>query len=140
MEGHVVPGWEGHPMVGRKRVVAVGITILAGLGVMTIAPAAQASIIYSQIIARHSNKCLDIGGADLRNGIRVIQWDCLAQQRNQHFMFVRVGLTSYYELVARHSGKCLDVVQAATGDGVPIWQWDCLPQALNQQFRIQLVT
>src|SRR6059058_77741 len=78
---------------------------------------ASASVVYNQLIARHSGKCVDVSGVSTATGALVWQWDCLgAGQTNQQFSLVRVGLTNYYELVARHSGKCLDVSGVSTAN------------------------
>jgi hypothetical protein len=92
------------------------------------------------LIARHSNKCLDIAGGTgaVANGDVAQQWGCLGYyQTNQKWY-----LSSYtadgrtiYQLNAMHSGKCLDVTggTGAIDNGTRVQQWDCLGNAQTNQ-------
>jgi len=93
-----------------------------------------------QIVAMHSNKCLDVAGGTTAtaNGTRIQQWSCLgANQTNQIWRLIPVG--NAFQVVAAHSGKCLDVTggPSATGNGVSLQQWQCLGASqTNQLWRL----
>jgi len=119
----------------------------AVIAVMAVAPAlvtagpAHAAQVYSEVLVRHTGKCLDVTSASAANGALIQQWTCLgAAQRNQHWALVRVGTTQDYELVVAHTGKCLDVVSASSARGADVQQWSCLgsPQR-NQLVRLRSV-
>jgi len=82
---------------------------------------------YYRITAKHSGKCLAVAGGpnSLRNGDRVIQWDCIEEEDNQKWQIIPVG-GGYYKILAKHSGKSLDVFggTAALGNGAIVEQWD----------------
>ncbi|MBV7329321.1 RICIN domain-containing protein [Chloroflexi bacterium TSY] len=97
---------------------------------------------YFQIVAKHSEKCLDVDVSDsdtngMSNGTLVQQWDCLGQdQENQLWSLISVG--DYFQIVAKHSEKCLDVDISNSDtngmiDGTPVQQWECLGQSQNNQ-------
>ncbi|GHH42558.1 RICIN domain-containing protein [Lentzea cavernae] len=92
------------------------------------------------LVARHSNKCLDIAGgtAAVHNGAPAQQWGCLGYyQTNQKWYlssYSANGMT-IYKLTAMHSGKCLDVT-GGTGsitNGIPVQQWQCLGDVQTNQ-------
>jgi subtilisin family serine protease len=93
-----------------------------------------------QIVALHSNKCLDVTGgiAATANGTRIQQWSCLGtSQTNQIWRLIPVG--NAFQVVAAHSGKCLDVTggTGATGNDVIVQQWQCLGSGqTNQLWRL----
>ena len=90
-----------------------------------------------QLVASHSQKCLDVPEWILNDGIPVIQWTCNGGD-NQTW---RIESTSdgYARLIARHSGKCLDVSGESTEDRADIIQWQC-HGGENQQWRVEAVT
>jgi hypothetical protein len=90
-----------------------------------------------QLIADHTGKCLDIGGAAPGNGAPAVQWDCLGMnQTNQHWRLVPMG-GDLVQIVATHTNKCLDVGGASGANGAPVVQWDCLGEAqTNQLWRL----
>lgn len=90
-----------------------------------------------QLIADHTGKCLDIGGAALGNGAAAVQWDCLGMnQTNQHWRLVPMG-GDLVQIVAHHTSKCLDVGGASVANGAAVGQWDCLGAAqTNQLWRL----
>ncbi len=79
-----------------------------------------------QIIALHSNKCVDVSEVSTKSGQAVHQWNCLKSD-NQNWLFEHkmAGKEVAYTIAARHSGKCLDVEGGKTANGTPVIQWDC---------------
>ena len=74
-----------------------------------------------ELVARHSNMCLDVSGASAADGARVIQWPCNGGD-NQRWRVESAG-SGFYRLVASHSGKALDVFAASTADGAEVIQF-----------------
>ena len=66
---------------------------------------------YSQIVSRHSGKCLDVSGKSLDNGASIIQWQCHGGENQQWRLELDADFGGYFyaRIVSRHSGKCLDV-------------------------------
>ena len=60
-----------------------------------------------QIIARHSNKALDVSGKSAADGANVQQWSYVGGS-NQQWQIASAG-NGYYTLKAKHSGKALAV-------------------------------
>lgn len=87
-----------------------------------------------QVIAVHSNKCMDVSGASQVNGASIIQWDCHGGDNQLFFPIPREDGT--FSFIAWHSGKCLDVRGASTADGAPLIQYECHGGA-NQRFYVQ---
>jgi len=89
-----------------------------------------------QLVASHSQKCLDVPEWSLNDGMPVIQWACNGGD-NQTW---RLEPTSdgYSRVIAQHSGKCLDVSGVSTDDRAEIIQWQCHGGA-NQQWRLEIV-
>lgn len=74
------------------------------------------------LIARHSNKALDVAGGATHSGANVQQWqrnDTTAQQWR-----VEDAGGGYYKLRAKCSGKVLDVQDAAPYEGANVQQWE----------------
>jgi LysM repeat protein len=86
---------------------------------------------YNRLVAKHSNRCMDVAGGSRDNGAWIIQWDCHGGD-NQAWNLVQVG--DYYKLVAKHSGKCADVYGVSRDNGARLVQWDC-NGGDNQLFR-----
>jgi polar amino acid transport system substrate-binding protein len=111
----------------------VGLTGFGGVG--DIAFTARPGLF--QLVATHSQKCLDVPEWILNDGIPVVQWTCNGGD-NQTWS-VEPTSDGYARLVARHSGKCLDVSGVSTEDRAEIIQWQCHGGA-NQQWRVEAVT
>jgi Ricin-type beta-trefoil lectin domain len=90
----------------------------------------------NQLVATHSQKCLDVPQWSLNDGMPVVQWACNGGD-NQTWNIEHTS-DGYSRLIARHSGKCLDVRDASTEDGAAIIQWSCHGGA-NQQWRLEAV-
>jgi ricin-type beta-trefoil lectin protein len=95
----------------------------------------------NDVIATHSNKCLDVAGAGTNDGANVHQWTCVGGA-NQRWVFFEVA-PGQFTIVAVHSGKCLDVAGAGTADGTNIQQWTCIGGptggGANQRWRLTRV-
>ena len=89
-----------------------------------------------QLVARHSEKCLDVPEWSLNDGMPIIQWTCNGGD-NQAWN-LETAPDGYSRLIARHSGKCLDVSGESTEDRAEIIQWPCHGGA-NQQWRVEAV-
>lgn len=77
-----------------------------------------------QLIAKHSNKCLDVNGAASGDGANVHQWGCHGGN-NQKWRLEPVFTTgNYYRILAHHSGKALDVWGISTANGANVHQWE----------------
>jgi hypothetical protein len=112
------------------------LVLLVGLAV-----AAPAQAQYSNLVARHDFKCLDVAGVSPATGAPVQQWECLGpNQHNQQWSLRAIG-DGYVQIVARHSGKCLDVTGVSLANGTPVQQWDCLGAGqTNQHWLLRTVT
>ncbi|MFJ8650259.1 RICIN domain-containing protein [Streptomyces sp. NPDC093546] len=90
-----------------------------------------------QLRAVHSDKCLTIPGASLRNGVNTVQSACADDAVNQRVDMVPTGAGTF-ELRFGHSGKCLDVEGAGIKTGTAVQQWWCVG-ADNQRWRLVMV-
>lgn len=91
---------------------------------------------YFEIVARHTNKCLEVSSSSTSNGAITVQYDCHGTA-NQQWQRVDVG-GGYERLIARHSGKALDVYGVSTANGAVIHQWEYVGGA-NQQWLLEPV-
>ncbi|RYZ50684.1 MAG: hypothetical protein EOP07_22535, partial [Proteobacteria bacterium] len=66
------------------------------------------------LVAKHSNKCLDVDAWSTADSARLIQWSC-HYGANEKFTLVNAGNNSYY-LKSVHSGKCVDVEGSNTAN------------------------
>ncbi len=62
---------------------------------------------HYQLVAKHSNKAIDVAWASGSNGAKVQQWSYQGKA-NQQWSLQSTG-DGYYKIVARHSGKVLTV-------------------------------
>ncbi|CAA9210724.1 MAG: CE3 / CBM13 / GH5_35 [uncultured Cytophagales bacterium] len=62
---------------------------------------------YYNVLAKHSNKALDVYKASLSNGTKVQQWTNYSATNQQ--WSIQSLENGYYKLIARHSGKALTV-------------------------------
>jgi hypothetical protein len=89
-----------------------------------------------ELIAVHSGQALDVAGASLDAGARVIQWP-INGGNNQRWVPGPLGGDTY-RLTVRHSDQVLDVAGASTALGAPVIQWPWHGGA-NQVWRFQAV-
>ncbi len=73
--------------------------------------------------ARHSGKCLEVGGWSTAGGANIIQWACHGGN-NQRWRQLDGG-GGYWLLQNINSGKCISVDQASTNAGGNLVQRDC---------------
>jgi hypothetical protein len=74
---------------------------------------------------------MDVNGASLDNGARIIQWTCNGGN-NQKWKVSTQG--AGFRLQALHSGKCLDVAGVSKATGAAYQQWSCkTPDSNNNQ-------
>lgn len=88
---------------------------------------------FYTIVARHSNRALDVPGASNENGKQIQQYN-LHGNANQQFKFVPAG-GGYFFIKVKSSGKYLDVAGANANNGAAIIQWT-LHRGPNQQFKL----
>jgi len=86
-----------------------------------------------ELVARHSDKCLNVEGVSTTDGGTVDQWQC-AGVAQQHWTLTSTG-DGYARLVAEHSGKCLDVPGGTTSNGAALDQWSCV-DSNNERFGV----
>lgn len=111
-------------------------TISASLGALFAASSLQSFAISEgtyQIVAKHSNKCLDVAEVSTENGSKVHQWACHSGD-NQKWRVTQAG--GGYQIQAVHSGKCLDVTDVSYESGAMMQQWSC-SNGTNQRFAIE---
>lgn len=77
----------------------------------------------ANIVAVHSDKCLDVRLASLDDGAAVQQFDC-NEQRNQLWSLA-FGVNGYATISAVHSRKCLGVRLASQERGADVEQFAC---------------
>jgi len=87
---------------------------------------------YYSIVARHSDKALDVSGGSTDEGANIIQY-VNAGGDNQQFIFISTE-NGYYNIVNRKSGLYLDIAGGSTSDGGNIIQWAETGGA-NQEFK-----
>ena len=100
----------------------------------------------AQIVAVHSNKCLDITSNSTYNGALLQQWDCIPNALNQRFTISQTTLDTNqfytFYIHPRNNGqllsKCLDVVGGSTANTTLVQQWDCNYSASAKHQRFML--
>lgn len=83
-----------------------------------------------QIVAKHSQQCLDVSNSSTANSVPLVQWPCgnPTTAQNQVFKLVPLGGANY-QIVARHSGRCVDVNGASVANSAQVVQYTCLGAA-----------
>ena len=99
-------------------VTILGTSTCAG---RSLAPSPEAR---DEIVAMHSNKCLDVEGSSKDDGARVLQWECLGQP-NQLWKIIP-GSRNTSRIVAQHSEKCLSIGDAEKIGEDSVVQQKCL--------------
>jgi hypothetical protein len=89
---------------------------------------------YTIRTAGAGNRSLDVEGASLQDGARMLLWD-FHGQTNQQFTIHFLPETGYYTIVGLASQKSVDVFGNSTASGTQIIQWTLHGQ-LNQQWSI----
>ena len=96
---------------------------------------------YFRIRSTHvANKCLDVQGGSILNSAKIIQFDCISGNRNQHFFLDTIfpGST-VHTITARHSALLLDIQGASTAAGAGLIQFQDNGGGRNQRFLFQRV-
>jgi len=78
---------------------------------------------WYRLIAKHSNKCLDMRFANLTPGERLMQFTCHSGD-NQKFQFESVG-SGFYRIRTGHSHMCIDQFGAVSTPGGAVGQYFC---------------
>ena len=98
-----------------------------------------------ELVARHSNKCLEVWNASQVDADPIHQYDCNGGI-HQRFRLSQIAGTEQFEAHtvhgngAKNDGKprCVDVDDNLVGDDVPLLQWPCVGTG-NQQMTIEYV-
>lgn len=86
------------------------------------------------VVAKHSNRSLDVKDASLADGAPLQQW-AYGGGANQKWTATTTG-NGLWQLRSVSSGKCVDVAGVSTANGAAVQQWACTGGA-NQQFRLE---
>lgn len=118
-------------------VSAATAVVAAFLLAAVLAPtanAAEARTFSTELVTRHSNKCVSVTGPSVENRAALVQHGCY-EAPSQHWRFVATGTPGYYTLRATHSGRCLSISGGSIDEGATAVQFDCV-DARNQQWRL----
>jgi hypothetical protein len=89
---------------------------------------------WARIRNAYSGKCLNVEGASLANGARIIQYPCLGTFPNElwkgpEMLFqIEYGpgdVRDFYQLHAKHSNMCLHIQNASTSLNAKMVQYEC---------------
>lgn len=90
-----------------------------------------------EIVATHSEKCLDVLGYGTHDGARVVQWDCHGGPNQLWYLERRAD--NQWQIRNYHSDKCLDAHNPTTHkppeQGTWLQQWTCLGN-VNQAWKL----
>ena len=121
--------------------VVVALLALVGCGTGTLptqldaAPELQAAAFTSSLVAKHSDKCLDVKGGSFRNGSSLEQESCSSSEA-PNFEFLPVaGKSATYLVKNARTGKCLDIFRAKTQNGADLIQYSC-GEGAHQHFQL----
>jgi hypothetical protein len=96
-----------------------GIEVIAGTnGGSTSGPIANGSY---RIVARHSNKVLDVPNASTSDGIQLQQWAYFGNQ-NQKWQ-VTLESDGYYTIRSVGTNKVVDATNSSSANGTKVQQW-----------------
>jgi Ricin-type beta-trefoil lectin domain-like len=92
-----------------------------------------------QIVAGHSNRCMDVKEGSRENKAPIWQWDCVNPVTGQNQVFKLVpNSEGNVQIVARHSNRCVSVIGGSTTAGTALEQYDCLgPTQAGQIWQVQ---
>lgn len=79
----------------------------------------------SDAAAVHSGECLDVEGASMQDGARVLTSACTGAASQSVFFRLVTPTTDIYTLEFQHSGSCLTVDNGGTSPGTRLIQWGC---------------
>jgi hypothetical protein len=101
------------------RVALSATVLLAGAAAATAADLLPGRQGLYALVSAGTGKCLDVEGADLADGARVLLWDCLNLPHQAWAL--RAMPSGGFQLVAQHSGRCL----SAAGQDSSLRQRGC---------------
>ncbi|WP_328323587.1 RICIN domain-containing protein [Kribbella sp. NBC_00382] len=97
-----------------------------------------------ELVAKHSNKCMDVSGQSAEDLAPLQNWDCYGPL-SQRFRLVPVAGTDQYEVQVGHANgqpsdkaRCLDMYWGSTADNTQVVQHECHGGA-NQQVLLEYV-
>jgi hypothetical protein len=98
----------------------------------------QSYALSQRVIAKHSNKCLDVNGGpqEKDDGAFIDQWTCNEGAWNQ-FWTARDAGNQQVRLVAQNSGKCIQPQNGAVDNLTPIVQMTCSTGEAAQLWSLQ---
>jgi Ricin-type beta-trefoil lectin domain-like/Ricin-type beta-trefoil lectin domain len=79
---------------------------------------------YYNLVANHSNQCLDVAGASLANGAQVQQANC-GRAIDHQLWSLTENDDGYLTITNKRSGKCLDVENVSTAENAKVQQFSC---------------
>ena len=143
-----IPRWlralylESERHMFRQRFRAPSVLVARGAAVLAVAAAAWPDLGAAapdpagsyELVARHSDKCLEVSGASTEDLAPVTQWTCNGGPHQRWTL--QPAADGYYLLVAAHSGKALDVEGESLADGARVIQYT-VHGASNQQWMLQ---
>ena len=88
---------------------------------------------YYRIIAKCSNKCLEVADWNKNGGGNIQQWEWHGGDNQQWEVIPMVG--GHFKIVSKLSGRCLDVEGGKRDAGANVQQWDCHGRD-NQQWKL----
>jgi parallel beta-helix repeat protein len=118
----------------------VRLLTLTMIGIGCISSSAYADIFDGsphQLLAKHSNKCMDLRNPKTVDSAAVVQMQC-NNDIFQTWKTIAVG-NNEYQIVSAGSKMCLDVSGASKQNGAPIKQSSCVNQRSNQTWTIKQV-
>ncbi|MFS1438526.1 RICIN domain-containing protein [Shewanella sp. 10N.286.48.A6] len=86
-----------------------------------------------QVVAKHSNKCVDVVDGKKSNGSTYQQTACSNNNSDQQFSFTELS-NGFYSIKAKVSNLCLDLSAGSTANGAKIQQWVCNSSNQNQMW------
>jgi len=95
----------------------------------------QVTAFTSNLVAKHSGKCLDIKDGSFRNGSQLEQETCNRSEAPAFEFMAVPNKSNTYLIKNTQSGKCLDIFRARTQNGTNLIQYRC-GEGSNQEFEL----
>ncbi|WP_442932430.1 RICIN domain-containing protein [Micromonospora sp. NBC_01699] len=112
------------------KALRISVAVVAlGAGTAVMAPAASAqpaaplAIVYYQLVARHSGKCMDVTDVSMSNNAKLQQYACHGRG-NQ--LFTPYFYDGYSRWTAAHRGRCVTVRAGSLANNAQIIQDPCI--------------
>lgn len=94
---------------------------------------------FTNIQAKHSNKCIDLVDGSMTNGGLYQQLACDTSNPNQAFKFISLGNNEYL-IQSKKSMLCAELAYGSNANGALINQWVCNSSNDNQVWVLDKVT